>query len=66
MSAATADSEDTFRLVHQSGTENTGVTPQVLITIISAYDLVNQVKHVDFGQTLVNPGHHLENLANIH
>jgi hypothetical protein len=40
--------------------------PRFLISIISANDLVNQVKHVDFDQTLVNLGHHLENLANIH
>jgi hypothetical protein len=26
----------------------------------------SKVKHVDFGQTLVNLGHHLENLANNH
>jgi hypothetical protein len=42
------------------------VTPRFLISIISANDLINQVKHVDFGQTLVNLGHHLENLANNH
>jgi hypothetical protein len=29
-------------------------------------DLVNRIKHVDFGQTLVNLGHHLENLVNNH
>jgi hypothetical protein len=37
------------------------MTPRFFISIISANDLV---KHVDFGQILVNLGHHLENLAN--
>jgi hypothetical protein len=40
--------------------------PRFLISIISTNDLVNQVKHVDFGQTLVNLGHHLENLGHNH
>jgi hypothetical protein len=34
--------------------------------LINANDLVNQVKHVDFGPTLVNLGHHHENLPNKH
>jgi hypothetical protein len=36
------------------------VTPRFLISIISAND---QVKPVDSSQTLVNLGHHLENLV---
>jgi hypothetical protein len=39
--------------------------PRFLISVISADDRINQVKHVDFGQILVNQGHHLEILANI-
>jgi hypothetical protein len=34
--------------------------------LINPTDLVNQVKRFDFGQILVNLGHHLENLANNH
>jgi hypothetical protein len=34
-----------------------------LISIISAND---RVKHIDFSQTLVNLGHHLENQVNNH
>jgi hypothetical protein len=37
-----------------------------LISIISANDLVNRVKHVDSSQTLVNLDHHLEYLAKNH
>jgi hypothetical protein len=47
--------------------EKTGMwRHRFLISIISAKDLVNQVKHVDFGQILVNLGHHLKNLAGNH
>jgi hypothetical protein len=35
------------------------------MSIIGAND-INRAKHVDFGQTLVNLGHHLENLVNNH
>jgi hypothetical protein len=42
------------------------VTPQgFLISIISADDLINRVKHVDSSQTLVNLGHHPENRSKI-
>jgi hypothetical protein len=40
--------------------------PRFLISIISANDQIKRVKHVDDGQTLVNLGHHLENLVNNH
>jgi hypothetical protein len=44
-----------------------GVTPQFfLISIINANHRFKQVKHVEIGQTLVNLGHHLENLVNNH
>jgi hypothetical protein len=43
------------------------VMPQVfIISIISANDRIKRVEHVDIGQTLVNLGHHLENLVNNH
>jgi hypothetical protein len=38
--------------------------PKFLISLISANDRINWVKPVDIGQTLVNLGQHLENLAN--
>jgi hypothetical protein len=38
--------------------------PRFLIINISANDLVNWVKHVDLGQSLVKLGHHLESLVN--
>jgi hypothetical protein len=38
--------------------------PRFLISIISANDRINWVKPADVGQTLVNLGHHLENLVN--
>jgi hypothetical protein len=37
--------------------------PRFLMSIINAND---RVKHVDSSQTLVNLGHHLENLVNNH
>jgi hypothetical protein len=37
-----------------------------LISIISAIDRISRVKPADVGQTLVNLGHHLENLTNNH
>jgi hypothetical protein len=39
--------------------------PRFLISIISANDRINRVKHVDVGQTLVNLDQHLENLSTI-
>jgi hypothetical protein len=35
-----------------------------LINVINANDWISRVKPTDTGQTLVNLGHHLENLAN--
>jgi hypothetical protein len=35
--------------------------PQVFMRVINPNDLV---KHLDFGQTVVNLGHHLENTTN--
>jgi hypothetical protein len=40
--------------------------PGFHLGLINANDQVNQVKHIDFGQTLVNLDHHLKNLANKH
>jgi hypothetical protein len=37
--------------------------PRFLITIINANDRISRVKPADPGQTLVNLGNHLENLA---
>jgi hypothetical protein len=39
------------------------VTPQVFIRVINPNDWVIRV---DFGQTTVNLGHHLENITNHH
>jgi hypothetical protein len=41
-------------------------TPGFLLGLFNANDRVDQVKHVNFGQTSVNLGNHLENLANNH
>jgi hypothetical protein len=38
--------------------------PRFLISVINANDRISWVKPADIGQTLVNLGHHLENLAN--
>jgi hypothetical protein len=38
--------------------------PRFLISIISANDRISRVKPADVGQTMVNLGHHLENLTN--
>jgi hypothetical protein len=38
--------------------------PRFLISVINANDRINWVKPVDIGKTLVNQGHHLENLVN--
>jgi hypothetical protein len=37
------------------------VTPQIFIWVLNPSDLVKQD---DFGQTMVNLGHHLENTTN--
>jgi hypothetical protein len=38
--------------------------PRFLISIISANDRISWVKPADIGQTMVNLGHHPENLVN--
>jgi hypothetical protein len=40
--------------------------PRFLISVINANDRINWVKPADVGQTMVNLGHHLENLVNNH
>jgi hypothetical protein len=37
--------------------------PRFLIIIINANDRISWVKPADIGQTMVNLGHHLENLV---
>jgi hypothetical protein len=37
--------------------------PRLLISIINANDRISWVQPADIGQTMVNLGHHLENLA---
>jgi hypothetical protein len=38
--------------------------PRFLISVINANDRISWVKPADIGQTMVNLGHHLENLVN--
>jgi hypothetical protein len=39
--------------------------PGFNLGLFNANDRVDQIKHMDFGHTLVNLSHHFENLANI-
>jgi hypothetical protein len=47
---------------HRLGEEGCDA-PGFQVRIIDANALANPVKHIDLGQTVVNLGHHLKNLA---